>query len=236
MAEQPNERLLTAILGWVAGYIDTLGYIGLMGLFTAHVTGNLIVAGAEIVGIGEENVWVRLAMIPVFMLSVASTVAYWRSRRCQPASLLWFEALFLLLFLAVSVMLIPQMNQPIPPGTLFVVGSTGVFAMGIQNALMKEAFGTLAPTTVMTGNLTQLVIDLSELLGLSHPTASEPQNPSREIVRKRLLKFGVALAGFISGAATGALALSLVGFWAIALPTFTISLLALKLQRGKAIA
>lgn len=230
MSTQQQERLLTAILGWVAGYIDTLGFVGLNGLFTAHVTGNLIVAGAEVVGTGEEDVWVRLAVIPVFMVAVACTVAYWRSRRCQPASLLWFEALFLLIFLMVSVGLIPQPNQPIPAGTLFIVGSAGIFAMGIQNALMKEAFGTLAPTTVMTGNLTQFVIDLSQWLGLSYPDGAENQPSSREALRKRMLKFGSALLGFVVGAATGALGLVLVGFWAIALPTITVALLAFSLQ------
>jgi len=58
MSVQQQERLLTGILGWVGGYVDTLGFIGLNGLFTAHVTGNLIVAGAEVVGTGEEGVWV----------------------------------------------------------------------------------------------------------------------------------------------------------------------------------
>lgn len=230
MSTQQQERFLTAILGWVAGYIDTLGFIGLNGLFTAHVTGNLIVAGAEVVGTGEEDVWVRLAVIPVFMVAVACTVAYWRSRRCQPASLLWFEALFLLIFLGVGVVLIPDVNQPIPQGILFVVGSAGIFAMGIQNALMKEAFGTLAPTTVMTGNLTQFVMDLAQLLGFSHPDGAEGQPPSREALQKRMLKFGSALVGFVVGAATGALALVLVGFWSIALPTATVALLAITLQ------
>jgi uncharacterized membrane protein YoaK (UPF0700 family) len=235
MASQHREHLLTAILGWVAGYVDTLGYVGLNGLFTAHVTGNLIVAGAEIVGTGEQDVWVRLAVIPVFMVAVICTVAYWRSRRCQPSSLLWLEALCLLIFWGVSVVLIPQTGQPIPPGILFTVGSAGVFAMGVQNALMKEAFGTLAPTTVMTGNVTQFVIDLSQLMGLSHPVGEETNPPSREAVKKRMVKFGNVLVGFVVGAATGALGLVLVGFWAIALPTLTVAVLAMTLQARKQI-
>lgn len=236
MSSPQRERLLTAILGWVAGYIDTLGFIGLNGLFTAHVTGNLIVAGAEVVGTGLEDVWVRLAVIPVFMVAVACTVAYWRNRHCSPASLLWFEALFLLIFMGISVVLIPDIDQPIAPTTLFIVGSAGLFAMGIQNALMKEAFGTLAPTTVMTGNVTQFVIDLTQLMGFAHPAGPNGQVPTREALRKRMLKFGSALVGFVVGAATGALALILMGFWSIALPTFTIALLALSFQPRKVLS
>lgn len=236
MAGQQHERLLTVLLGWVAGYVDTAGFVGLNGLFTAHVTGNLVVAGAEVVGTGEQDVWVRLAVIPVFVVAVVGTVAYWRSRQCQPASLLWFEALFLLLFLGVSVVMIPQGQQSISPGTLFIVGSTGVFAMGIQNALMREAFGTLAPTTVMTGNLTQFVIDLTQLLGLSHPAGSDLHPPPRQDLKVRIRKFGSSLVGFVVGAATGALAMHFIGFWAIALPTVTVALLAVKLGRSQAIA
>jgi len=164
------------------------------------------------------------------MVAIACTVAYWRSRRCQRASLLWFEALFLLIFLVISLVLIPDPDQPISNITLFIVGSAGIFAMGIQNALMKETFGTLAPTTVMTGNVTQFVIDLCQLMGLSHPDGPDHQVPSRDALIKRLWKFGSALLGFVVGAATGALALVLVGFWAIALPTATVALLAIALQ------
>ena len=34
--------LAISVLSGVAGYVDTVGFIGLSGLFTAHVTGNQI--------------------------------------------------------------------------------------------------------------------------------------------------------------------------------------------------
>ena len=98
-----NNLIATTVLSWVAGYVDTAGFLGLNGLFTAHVTGNLIVAGAEIAGVGGEAVWVRLAVIPVFMASVALTTVIAKTQQPKFSKLLWFEAVMLLIFAVVSV-------------------------------------------------------------------------------------------------------------------------------------
>jgi uncharacterized membrane protein YoaK (UPF0700 family) len=43
-----NHRI-AALLGFVAGFVDTAGFLGLQGLFTAHVTGNFVTLGAALV-------------------------------------------------------------------------------------------------------------------------------------------------------------------------------------------
>ncbi|MBW9805225.1 DUF1275 family protein, partial [Escherichia coli] len=42
-----------ALLAVSGGAIDTISFITLFGLFTAHVTGNLVVAGASLAGDSE---------------------------------------------------------------------------------------------------------------------------------------------------------------------------------------
>jgi len=98
-----NNLIATTVLSWVAGYVDTAGFLGLNGLFTPHVTDNLIVAGAEIAGVGGEAVWVRLAVIPVFMAAVALTTVIAKTQQPKLSKLLWFEAVMLLIFAVVSV-------------------------------------------------------------------------------------------------------------------------------------
>ncbi|EPK0079243.1 DUF1275 family protein [Klebsiella aerogenes] len=59
-----------ALLAASGGAIDTISFITLFGLFTAHVTGNLVVAGAAL-ATNSEGILSKLLAIPVFMLAVA---------------------------------------------------------------------------------------------------------------------------------------------------------------------
>lgn len=222
-----NNLLVATVLSWVAGYTDTAGFLGLNGLFTAHVTGNLIVAGAEIAGAGGEEVWVRLAVIPVFIAAVALTTVIIRTRQVNLSKLLWFEALILLIFGSVSVAIISQTNIQKDTADMFLSGATGVFAMGVQNSLMRELLGSLAPTTMMTGNLTQLTIDISRLLLIRDYQKLDNSVIQRQELHQRITKFGSTLLAFMLGAACGALMMRFFHFWSILLPTFAIALLAI---------
>ncbi len=42
-------KLLPFVLSVIAGNVDIIGFLGLGGLFTAHVTGNLVVLAAKVV-------------------------------------------------------------------------------------------------------------------------------------------------------------------------------------------
>ncbi len=218
-----RDRWTTALLSAVAGYVDTAGFLSLNGLFTAHVTGNLVVAGAEIAGLGDRRVWVRLAVIPGFILASLLTTTLLRTRHWSLARFLGLEALTLLLFTLLGVGLADQLSQD---WALFAIGSAGVFAMGVQNALMREAFGNLAPTTIMTGNLTQFTIDLARLLVIRDHLQHEHPDRQQAEIEQRVSKFGLALLSFTIGAALGAVITAQLGLWSISLPTIAIALLA----------
>ncbi len=52
------------LLTIVGGAIDTIGFIALLGFFTAHVTGNLVLAGGAFVK-GSAGLWIKLGAIPL---------------------------------------------------------------------------------------------------------------------------------------------------------------------------
>src|SRR5262249_19924 len=62
-----SERWLPTLLSVIAGMVDGIGFLT-MGIFTTHVTGNIVVIGALIVRHNRVN-----AAIPVFILAVAAT-------------------------------------------------------------------------------------------------------------------------------------------------------------------
>lgn len=91
-----------ALLAASAGAIDTISFITLFGLFTAHVTGNLVVVGAFLAG-ENEGIVIKLLAIPVFMISVAFTTLIIKTRKCIPPTFLvglFMSEVFLLLLFA----------------------------------------------------------------------------------------------------------------------------------------
>lgn len=220
------QGLVASLLSAVAGYVDTAGFIGLCGLFTAHVTGNLVTVGAALAWHQDEGAAARLLMLPVFMLAVAGTVVVAGVLRARGrpilAPLLWLEAAALVLFLLAGVLLGPSAAQS-RGGAVVLVGAAGVVAMGIQNALMREVMNRSAPTTMMTGNVTQFTIDLTQWL-LPGPGADREARCAQ--ARQRLARTGGILLGFVLGAALGALAMHHLQFWCLLLPAVGVGALA----------
>ena len=224
-----NATFGSVALSMVGGYVDTAGFILLFGLFTAHVTGDLITAAAAMVQGTDLGAVVRLAMIPVFILTVMLITLFTRAiHRRGAATLAPLLALMMValgLFGAGGYYLKPWMRHA---GSLAVgcVGALGVAAMGIQNALMKGALKSFAQTTLMTGNLTQLTIDLTDFLFPPAPAgdARERSRLRRESGRQ-LRTSGIPLLAFMAGAAAGAAATKYYGFLSIAAPTLAVMVL-----------
>jgi len=86
-----------------------------------------------------------------------------------------------------------------------------VAAMAIQNAIHRIHMGALPPTTIMTGNTIQIMIDLADLLR-GVPTAT------REAIRTRLSRMSVSVTAFAAGCAAAALIYAKQGIWCFVLP------------------
>jgi uncharacterized membrane protein YoaK (UPF0700 family) len=212
MTDRPHAQralVTSCALGFTAGYVDTLGFIALFGLFTAHVTGNFVLIGSELAH-PTHGVLIKFLAFPAFIAAVAASrvLALGASRRGRTAA----PPLLLLQWLLLAAcMLCGWRAQPIVDASGAWVLATGVLAaaaMGVQNAAGRLAFAALAPTTVMTGNVTQLVLDSVDLL----------RGPADEALRERIGKFLWPVLAFGAGAICGAFAYLQASFWALALP------------------
>ena len=74
-------------------------------VFTAHVTGNLVLAGAALVK-GGAGLWIKLAAIPLFIVTVVITkllIDRSQTKHKTLSYLFLFEAIFLFAFMAAGL-------------------------------------------------------------------------------------------------------------------------------------
>lgn len=212
------------VLSAIAGYLDTLSFVALFGLFTAHVTGNFVLIGAGIAGYGQ-GVFLKLMAFPAFIIGVV--LSSFIIRTCNPdtpmrgACMLYgVQAALLLAFCIAGVNLGRQFT---PDGWPAVIcGMIGASAMGVQNAHSRLVARPGVPNTVMTGNVTQVILDV---LDLCSPRVTAD---AKRTSRARAAKMLPAIVAFGLGAIAGALAYSTVGFSALLLPFAGVTLLAIR--------
>jgi uncharacterized membrane protein YoaK (UPF0700 family) len=217
-----TDSLRVGMLSTIAGFVDAAGFLTLFGLLPAHMTGDLVWAGAAVAQNADVGWVVRFAMLVLFIASVAITAVAARvvRRRGQSplASLLSLMTIALGVFCAAGTVLGPLVTAPNGVATLFISG-TGVMAMGIQNTIMREALGTLCPTTVMTGNLTQVTMDVVEIVFTAFDSPMRRPARRRKDAVARIKRFGLPIATFSAGCLTGAFVTTAMGFSSLAFPT-----------------
>ncbi|MFC3108914.1 YoaK family protein [Undibacterium arcticum] len=210
MNTNQRNRLHGTSLGFVAGYVDTLGFVALFGLFTAHVTGNFVLIGAALADPSHVSILLKFLAFPAFIIGVAMArllIAAAENRQGPALKL----ALLLQLLLLGGFMLFGVLAAPIDLDVTpfaMVAGLLGAAAMGAHSATSRLVLAHLAPTSMMTGNVTQVVIDaIDALRGVSDGTMAE-----------RCAKFLWPLFAFGTGAIGAAFAYKYFGFYALLAP------------------
>lgn len=227
-AESPGrgaaDRIVPPALAFTAGFVDTCGFIALFGLFTAHVTGNFVLIGAELVG-PSQGILTKLLALPTFVVAVAVTrlavAAMEASGRAPLRPLLVAQGLLLLAFMTAGMAISPPRQADAFPE--LVTGLLGVTAMAIQNAKARLLLASATPSTVMTGNVTQLVIDLVDL---ARPAAADV----RAQAAARAARMAPAVAAFTVGAVGGAFAYASAGFACLLVPVLVVFALAARVR------
>jgi uncharacterized membrane protein YoaK (UPF0700 family) len=176
------------------------------------VTGNFVTLGAALV-FGSHGVIAKLLALPEFIVIVALArlIGHALRKRHMDAlrPLLIAKVLFLIAFFVLGVTFGPFPDSDAPIALL--TGFAGVAGMAIQNAVQRVHLAALPPTTLMTGNTTQAVLDAVDLL--SGKTGSDTA-----AVRGRFGRMLRAVVWFAAGCGVAALLYYFVGFWCLAVP------------------
>jgi uncharacterized membrane protein YoaK (UPF0700 family) len=197
-------------MGFLAGYVDTLGFTALFGLFTAHVTGNFVLIAVSLADTRQTPSLLKLLAFPAFILGVAA--ARLLVAGCERRGMAATKPAYLLqLVLLVGFMVCGLLAEPAGSiaGPLAMAGGLlGAAAMGAHSAASKLLLTNLAPTSMMTGNVTQLVID----------TVDRLRGAADDATRARCAKFFWPVLAFALGCGAAAFAYLAVGFAALAVP------------------
>lgn len=197
-------------MGFMAGYVDTLGFIALFGLFTAHVTGNFVLIAVSLADPAQTPSLLKLLAFPAFILGVAA--ARLLVARCEQRGKAAVKPSYLLqLVLLLGFMVCGMLAEPVgsSAGALaMAAGLLGAAAMGAHSAASKLLLTHLAPTSMMTGNVTQLVID----------TVDRLRGAADAGTRARCAKFFWPVLAFALGCAAAAFAYLAFGFVALVVP------------------
>ena len=207
----------SALLSGVAGYVDAAGFASLIGLFPAHLTGEIVGDALALSSGHPAEHATRLWILPVFVGAVATATLVARTLRRTGrralTGLLGLVTAGLLLF-SVSDGIARVLHESWHVHVL-LGGACAVAAMGFQNALMRESMTGSCPTTVMTGNLTHVVIEIVDHV---FSRLARPHKRDRR-PRGRLLPVASALGAFVACAVLGGFMTRFFGSLSVLLPT-----------------
>jgi len=205
-------QALPVVLSVTAGCTDVIGFLGLDGLFTAHVTGNLVELAAHIAA-GVEAQISKMLAVPVFIVMISLTILLADALEAigiaplRPLLLLQFLLLagFLVLCVAAGPQIDPNAKNAV------VAGMVGVSAMAVQNALVPVSLKGAPTTAVMTTNVTHFALDIGKVLH-----GGDPADVAN--ARNRAARTLPVIVGFAVGCGLGAACKVMFGLWSLVLP------------------
>jgi uncharacterized membrane protein YoaK (UPF0700 family) len=205
-------QVLLVVLSVTAGCTDVISFLGLHGLFAAHITGNVVMLAAHVAA-GIEAQISQLLAVPVFIVVISLTILL--ADGLEAIGLASLCPLLLLQFLLLAAFLVLCVaNAPLadPNATSAIVtGMAGVSAMAVQNALVQISLKGEPTTAVMTTNVTHFALDVGTILSRGNPADLFK-------ARSRAVHTLLVIAGFAVGCGLGAACEIMLGLRAVALP------------------
>ena len=206
------KNTVPTLLSFNGGYVDTMGFLTLQNLFTAHVTGNFVMIGDALAN-GSSGIYTKLLALPVFCVTILiSHSIMLRIGPSEHRAMRTMLAVKVLLFALAALIAITHGPFELPDTpALMATGMLLVAAMAIQNGIHRVHLKDAPPTTLMTGTTTQIMLDLALLF---YPQSKE--DPA--VIKARMARFLIAVTVFALGCALAAGAYVVLGLWSYVIP------------------
>jgi uncharacterized membrane protein YoaK (UPF0700 family) len=152
----------------VSGLVDAVSYLGLGHVFTANMTGNVVVLGFAAAGAPGFSISATLTSLGVFLVGAAAAGRV--GRRIAGRRRMLISAMTAEVILVGAAALIIWLAGPAPGWRRLTVIAILAFAMGMRNAAVRRLGIRDLTTTVLTQTLTGLAAD-SRFAGGRDPRA-----------------------------------------------------------------
>lgn len=213
----------------IAGFSDVFGFIALDRLFTAHITGNIVIILSSLI-YNMRGIAPKLIAIPLFMLFaslISAVIEHHGHTKKMLQFWLFLEIVLFLGLMAAGLTILPKLD--VGSGLYILFAMLPVSAMAIHNTLLRTYMAKLPPCTAMTGNLTQFMVLLTALCLSKLPGKLTPLENSMYGVKR----FGNVLVGFTLGGLASALGFVVLGFYCLVAIVLLLLALLIHLQYAK---
>jgi uncharacterized membrane protein YoaK (UPF0700 family) len=200
---------LALLLAWVAGFADAYGYLVLNKVFTSHISGNSVAAGAE-AGQGHwtaaaRHAWPILFFVLGFFIGLILETACARlqlRRRFSAALILEMALLATFFFFGCRWVHNVDMAATAPTRFYFLVALLAG-AMGVQTASLRRVRGQSVQTSYVTGMLMNSVENAVKVLFAAYDRLRNriPDSAQEEV--KRMIFYAGVWISFTVGAICG---------------------------------
>ncbi|MDO9356482.1 MAG: YoaK family protein [Solirubrobacteraceae bacterium] len=163
-ASERRRMLLPTLLlmTFATGVIDAVSYLALGSVFTANMTGNVVLIGFAFGGVPGFSI--TRTCVAVAGFATGSAISGRLSRRWRRHPFIWvrrataIEIVLLALAALGSIGLATGIDVDDEPQRYAVIGLLAI-AMGMRNATMRRLGFTDVPTTVLTSTITDFASD-----------------------------------------------------------------------------
>jgi uncharacterized membrane protein YoaK (UPF0700 family) len=204
-----SNRHLGLTLAFVAGAVNAGGYLA-VAQYTSHMTGILSSLSDNFALSRMNLVASGLAAWSAFVCGAATSAILinWARRRrlhSEYAMALMLEAMLMLIFGRLGAHVKLFVGLFVPATVLLLC-----YIMGLQNAIITKVSHAEIRTTHMTGNTTDLGIELGKLLYWNRDDASEKIVANRE----KMSLYSSLIGLFVFGGVIGAIGFKHIGYGA----------------------